>query len=165
MIFPGYIGQHWDLSLEEWAATRHTFFIVREFGELSPDSEPLAAAGLGADDAGHWRLGASFLMPPLCILPRSFSELYTLSLQEPSRRGAAEPVQDETPKVVLLPITKQLLHLCLQDGSGPSGAEDLAEERTEFLHSQNPPSPRRCTLLASLVGPGQARLWETSFQV
>lgn len=80
-------------------------------------------------------------MPPLPIFPRSFSELYTLSLQEPSRRGAAEPLQDETPKVVLLPTTKQLLHLCLQDGSSPPGAEDLAEERTEFLHSQNPPSP------------------------
>uniref|UniRef100_A0A8D2B8U4 Signal-induced proliferation-associated protein 1 n=1 Tax=Sciurus vulgaris TaxID=55149 RepID=A0A8D2B8U4_SCIVU len=73
---------------------------------------------------------------------RSFSELYTLSLQEPGRRGTAEPVQDEIPKVVLLPTTKQLLRLCLQDGSGPPGAGDLAEERTEFLHSQNPASPR-----------------------
>ncbi|ELW65120.1 Signal-induced proliferation-associated protein 1 [Tupaia chinensis] len=72
---------------------------------------------------------------------RSFSELYTLSLQEPSRRGAPEPVQDETLGVALLPTTKQLLHLCLQDGGSPPGPGDLAEERTEFLHSQNPPSP------------------------
>lgn len=73
---------------------------------------------------------------------RSFSELYTLSLKEPSRRGAPEPVQDETVKVVLLPPTKQLLHFCLQDSSGPSGPGDLTEERTEFLHSHNSLSPR-----------------------
>lgn len=73
--------------------------------------------------------------------PRSFSELYALSLQEPSRRGAAEPVQEEAPAVALLPTTQQLLQVCLNDGSGPPGPADLAEERTEFLHSQNPPSP------------------------
>ncbi|XP_016063766.1 PREDICTED: signal-induced proliferation-associated protein 1 [Miniopterus natalensis] len=72
---------------------------------------------------------------------RSFSELYRLSLQEPSRRGAPEPVQDEVPEVALMPITKQLLHMCLSDGSSPPGPGDLAEERTEFLHSQNSPSP------------------------
>uniref|UniRef100_A0A7N5JS81 Signal-induced proliferation-associated 1 n=1 Tax=Ailuropoda melanoleuca TaxID=9646 RepID=A0A7N5JS81_AILME len=74
---------------------------------------------------------------------RSFSELYTLSLQEPSRRGAPEPVQDEAPGVVtLLPVAKQLLQVCLHDGGSPTGPGDLAEERTEFLHSQNSPSPR-----------------------
>uniref|UniRef100_A0A7N5JXP4 Signal-induced proliferation-associated 1 n=1 Tax=Ailuropoda melanoleuca TaxID=9646 RepID=A0A7N5JXP4_AILME len=73
---------------------------------------------------------------------RSFSELYTLSLQEPSRRGAPEPVQDEAPGVVtLLPVAKQLLQVCLHDGGSPTGPGDLAEERTEFLHSQNSPSP------------------------
>lgn len=41
-----------------------------------------------------------------------------------------------------LTLTKmQLLHVCLNDGSGPPGPRDLAEERTEFLHSQNSPSP------------------------
>lgn len=71
-----------------------------------------------------------------------------LSLQEPSRRGAPEPVQDEVQGVTLLPTTKQLLHLCLQDGGSPPAPGNLAEERTEFLHSQNSLSPRRCTLLA-----------------
>ncbi|MBZ3880935.1 Signal-induced proliferation-associated protein 1 [Sciurus carolinensis] len=103
---------------------------------------------LGPEAAAHLLRSA----PKVCVtvLPpdesgrprRSFSELYTLSLQEPGRRGTAESVQDETPKVVLLPTTKQLLRLCLQDRSGPPGAGDLAEERTEFLHSQNPASPR-----------------------
>lgn len=81
--------------------------------------------------------------------PRSFSELYALSLQEPSRRGAAEPVQEEAPAVALLPTTQQLLQVCLNDGSGPPGPADLAEERTEFLHSQNPPSPCRCLSLSA----------------
>ncbi|EPQ06532.1 Signal-induced proliferation-associated protein 1, partial [Myotis brandtii] len=71
----------------------------------------------------------------------SFSELYRLSLQEPSRRGAPEPVQEEAPEVALMPTTKQLLHVCLSEGSGPPGPGDLAEERTEFLRSQNSPSP------------------------
>lgn len=50
--------------------------------------------------------------------------------------------------VALMPTTKQLLHACLSDGSGPPGPGDLAEERTEFLHSQNSLSPCRCTLSA-----------------
>ncbi|XP_021564616.1 signal-induced proliferation-associated protein 1-like [Carlito syrichta] len=69
-----------------------------------------------------------------------------LSLQEPSRRGAPEPVPEEAAGVALLPTTKQLLHLCLQDGGGPAGPRDLAEERTEFLHSQHSPSPRSSLL-------------------
>ncbi|XP_054426843.1 signal-induced proliferation-associated protein 1 [Pteronotus mesoamericanus] len=72
---------------------------------------------------------------------RSFSELYRLSLQEPSRRGAPEPVQEEAPGSALMPITKQLLSMCLNDGSSPPGPGDLAEERTEFLRSQSSPSP------------------------
>lgn len=88
---------------------------------------------------------------------RSFSELYTLSLQEPSRRGAPEPVQDEALGVVtLLPNTKQLLEVCLHDGGIPTGPGDLAEERTEFLHSQNSPSPHRCRLSAFPLQPGEA---------
>lgn len=43
--------------------------------------------------------------------------------------------------MALMPTTKQLLHVCLNDGSGPPGPGDLAEERTEFLHSQSSPSP------------------------
>lgn len=85
----------------------------------------------------------------LPFLPRSFSELYRLSLQEPSRRGAPEPVQEEAPEVGLMPTTQQLLHVCLSDGGGgPPGPGDLAEERTEFLHSQSSPSPCRCALSA-----------------
>ncbi|XP_023593889.1 LOW QUALITY PROTEIN: signal-induced proliferation-associated protein 1 [Trichechus manatus latirostris] len=72
---------------------------------------------------------------------RSFSELYTLSLQEPSRRGATETVPEDAPGVAGLPARKQLLRLCLPDGGGPPGPGHLAEERTEFLHSQNSPSP------------------------
>lgn len=103
------------------------------------------------------------MMPPPSS-SRSFSELYTLSLKEPSRRGVPEPVQEETIKVVLLPPTKQLLHFCLQDSSGPPpGPGDLTEERTEFLHSHNSLSPRRYTLwaspsLASLLAPGGTAL-------
>lgn len=50
--------------------------------------------------------------------------------------------------MTLLPATKQLLHVCLHNSGSPAGPGDLAEERTEFLHSQNSPSPRRCPLLA-----------------
>lgn len=65
-----------------------------------------------------------------------------LSLKEPSRRGAPEPVQDETVKLVMLPPKKQLLHFCLKDSSSPPRPGDLTEERTEFLHSHNSLSPR-----------------------
>lgn len=75
-----------------------------------------------------------------------------LSLKEPSRRGAPEPVQDETVKLVTLPPTKQLLHFCLKDSSSPPGPGGLTEERTEFLHSHNSLSPCRYTLYASLLG-------------
>lgn len=50
-------------------------------------------------------------------------------------------MQDEAPAEALLPDTKQLLQVCLNDSGGPPGPGDLVEERTEFLHSQNPPSP------------------------
>lgn len=98
----------------------------------------------------------------LPFLPRSFSELYRLSLQEPSRRGAPEPVQEEAPEVGLMPTTQQLLHVCLSDGGGggPQGPGDLAEERTEFLQSQSSPSPCRCALSApspSLLPPPLAQ--------
>ncbi|XP_051001871.1 signal-induced proliferation-associated protein 1 [Acomys russatus] len=73
---------------------------------------------------------------------RSFSELYMLSLKEPSRRVAPELVQDETVKAVLQPPTKQLLRFCLKDSNSPPGPGDLTEERTEFLHSHNSLSPR-----------------------
>lgn len=104
---------------------------------------------------GAWA-GRSFLKLHL-LSRRSFSELYRLSLREPSRRGAPEPVQDEAPGVTLMPLTKQLLRVCLSDGSSPPGPGDLAEERTEFLHSQNPPSPCRCSLRATpLIPPWEA---------
>lgn len=93
--------------------------------------------GLVMQEAGGRVFLPDLPLPP----PRSFSELYRLSLQEPSRRGPPEPVQDEAPGVALMPTTKQLLHVCLNDGSVPTGPGDLAEERTEFLHSQSSPSP------------------------
>uniref|UniRef100_A0A8C9AH22 Signal-induced proliferation-associated protein 1 n=1 Tax=Prolemur simus TaxID=1328070 RepID=A0A8C9AH22_PROSS len=128
-------------------------FTFAETTGLRPGARLLRVCGqtlpsLGPEAAAHLLRSA----PKVCVtvLPpdesgrprRSFSELYRLSLQEPSRRGAPEPVEEEAPRVVLLPVTKQLLHLCLQDDGGLPGPRDLAEERTEFLHSQNSPSPR-----------------------
>ncbi|XP_004713740.1 signal-induced proliferation-associated protein 1 [Echinops telfairi] len=102
---------------------------------------------LGPGAAAHLLRSA----PKVCVtvLPpddsgrprRSFLELYTLSLQEPSRRGAPEPVSEGATGVALLPATQQLLHLCLPDGGGQRGPGALAEERTEFLHSRSSPSP------------------------
>lgn len=103
----------------------------------------------GSSWSGFDDLEGPLLMVPPLSSSRSFSELYTLSLKEPSRRGAPEPVQDGAVKVVLLPPTKQLLHFSLQDNSGPPGPGDLTEERTEFLHSHNSLSTHRYTLWAS----------------
>uniref|UniRef100_A0A8C9M8B5 Signal-induced proliferation-associated 1 n=1 Tax=Panthera tigris altaica TaxID=74533 RepID=A0A8C9M8B5_PANTA len=98
----------------------------------------LLEMSLGHSREWGWRCGTrgtgcSCLTPPRSPA-RSFSELYTLSLQEPSRRGAPEPVQDEGPGA-------QLLQACLLGGGSATGPGDLAEERTEFLHSQDSPSP------------------------
>lgn len=144
-----------NLGLEQWPVASKRFSLLGSL-ESSPGSEPRTQLGMGLvmQEAG----GRVFL-PDLPLPPRrSFSELYRLSLQEPSRRGAPEPVQDEAPGMALMPTTKQLLHVCLNDGSGPPGPGDLAEERTEFLHSQSSPSPCRCTrsavLPSSPVSPG-----------
>ncbi|XP_011820630.1 PREDICTED: signal-induced proliferation-associated protein 1 [Mandrillus leucophaeus] len=108
---------------------QHVFLVVRAHAPCTPHTS-------------YRTLGTGEVLPDPVPLHRSFSELYMLSLQEPSRRGAPEPVQDEVQGVTLLPTTKQLLHLCLQDGGSPPVPGDLAEERTEFLHSQNSLSPR-----------------------
>nr|XP_027800374.1 signal-induced proliferation-associated protein 1 isoform X1 [Marmota flaviventris] len=135
----GFITHVERFTFAETAGLRPGARLLRVCSQTLPSLGPEAAAQLLRSAP---KVCVTVLPPDESGRPRrSFSELYTLSLQEPSRRGAAEPLQDETPKVVLLPTTKQLLHLCLQDGSGPPGAKDLAEERTEFLHSQNPPSP------------------------
>ncbi|KAM4847398.1 signal-induced proliferation-associated protein 1 isoform X2 [Urocitellus parryii] len=135
----GFITHVERFTFAETAGLRPGARLLRVCSQTLPSLGPEAAAQLLRSAP---KVCVTVLPPDESGRPRrSFSELYTLSLKEPSRRGAAEPLQDETPKVVLLPTTKQLLHLCLQDGSGPPGAEDLAEERTEFLHSQNPPSP------------------------
>ncbi|XP_042531974.1 signal-induced proliferation-associated protein 1 isoform X2 [Dipodomys spectabilis] len=136
----GFITHVERFTFAETTGLRPGARLLRVCGQTLPGLGPEAAAQL---------LRAA---PKACVtvLPpdesgrprRSFSELYTLSLQEPSRRGASEPTQDETPEVVLLSHTKQLLHLCLQDGSCPSGPGELPEERTEFLRCQNSPSPR-----------------------
>uniref|UniRef100_A0A8C4L5S6 Signal-induced proliferation-associated protein 1 n=1 Tax=Equus asinus TaxID=9793 RepID=A0A8C4L5S6_EQUAS len=140
----GFVTQVERFTFAETAGLRPGARLLRVCGQTLPS--------LGPEAAGQLLRSA----PKVCVtvLPPdesggragqgagSFSELYTLSLQEPSRRGAPEPVQDEAPGLVLLPATKQLLHFCLNNGSGPPGPGDLAEERTEFLHSQNSPSPR-----------------------
>lgn len=133
----------------------------RMLGELSSFRTPLAVAGMGWV---LWR--GQRVLPDTALHPssRSFSELYMLSLKEPSRRGAPEPVQDETVKLVMLPPKKQLLHFCLKDSSSPPGPGDLTEERTEFLHSHNSLSPRRYTLWASLLGP-ESRALEKQLSV
>lgn len=136
----GFITHVERFTFAETAGLRPGARLLRVCSQTLPSLGPEAAAQLLRSAP---KVCVTVLPPDESGRPRrSFSELYTLSLQEPNRRGAAEPVQDETPEVVLLPTTKQLLRLCLQDGSGPPGAGDLAEERTEFLHSQNPPSPR-----------------------
>ncbi|KAM9221709.1 signal-induced proliferation-associated protein 1 isoform 1-T1 [Dugong dugon] len=126
-------------TFAETAGLRPGARLLRVCGQTLPRLRPGAAAQL---------LSAA---PKVCVtvLPpddsgrprRSFSELYMLSLQEPSRRGATETVPEDAPGVAGLPARKQLLHLCLPDGGGPPGPRHLAEERTEFLHSQNSPSP------------------------
>lgn len=65
-------------------------------------------------------------------------------------------MQDEAPAEALLPDTKQLLQVCLNDSGSPPGPGDLAEERTEFLHSQNPPSPSRYPLSLPSPAPQEA---------
>ncbi|XP_070283627.1 signal-induced proliferation-associated protein 1 isoform X2 [Myotis yumanensis] len=135
----GFVTHVERFTFAETAGLRPGARLLRVCGQTLPSLGPEAAAQ---------RLRSA---PKVCItvLPpdesgrprRSFSELYRLSLQEPSRRGAPEPVQEEAPEVALMPTTKQLLHVCLSEGSGPPGPGDLAEERTEFLRSQNSPSP------------------------
>ncbi|XP_036272418.1 signal-induced proliferation-associated protein 1 [Pipistrellus kuhlii] len=136
----GFVTHVERFTFAETAGLRPGARLLRVCGQTLPALGPAAAA----------RLLRS--APKVCVtvLPpddggrprRSFSELYRLSLQEPSRRGAPEPVQEEAPEVGLMPTTQQLLHVCLSDGgSGPPGPGDLAEERTEFLHSQSSPSP------------------------
>ncbi|XP_005864522.1 PREDICTED: signal-induced proliferation-associated protein 1 [Myotis brandtii] len=107
---------------------------ARQFHTMATRTRQQYLQDLATNEVEKWTVICPFL-------PRSFSELYRLSLQEPSRRGAPEPVQEEAPEVALMPTTKQLLHVCLSEGSGPPGPGDLAEERTEFLRSQNSPSP------------------------
>ncbi|XP_059566057.1 signal-induced proliferation-associated protein 1 isoform X2 [Myotis daubentonii] len=135
----GFVTHVERFTFAETAGLRPGARLLRVCGQTLPSLGPEAAAQ---------RLRSA---PKVCItvLPpdesgrprRSFSELYRLSLQEPSRRGAPEPAQEEAPEVALMPSTKQLLHVCLSEGSGPPGPGDLAEERTEFLRSQNSPSP------------------------
>ncbi|XP_054581021.1 signal-induced proliferation-associated protein 1 isoform X2 [Eptesicus fuscus] len=135
----GFVTHVERFTFAETAGLRPGARLLRVCGQTLPNLGPEAAAQ---------RLRSA---PKVCItvLPpdesgrprRSFSELYRLSLQEPGRRGAPGPVQEEAPEVALMPTTQQLLHVCLSDGSGPPGPGDLAEERTEFLHSQHSPSP------------------------
>uniref|UniRef100_A0A2K5RUU4 Signal-induced proliferation-associated protein 1 n=1 Tax=Cebus imitator TaxID=2715852 RepID=A0A2K5RUU4_CEBIM len=136
----GFVTHVERFTFAETAGLRPGARLLRVCGQTLPSLRPEAAAQLLRSAP---KVCVTVLPPDESGRPRrSFSELYTLSLQEPSRRGAPEPVQDEAEGVTLLPTTRQLLHLCLQDGSSPPGPGDLAEERTEFLHSQNSLSPR-----------------------
>ncbi|PNJ38424.1 SIPA1 isoform 3 [Pongo abelii] len=136
----GFVTHVERFTFAETAGLRPGARLLRVCGQTLPSLRPEAAAQLLRSAP---KVCVTVLPPDESGRPRrSFSELYTLSLQEPSRRGAPEPVQDEVQGVTLLPTTKQLLHLCLQDGGSPPGPGDLAEERTEFLHSQNSLSPR-----------------------
>lgn len=136
----GFITHVERFTFAETTGLRPGARLLRVCGQTLPKLGPEAAAQMLRSAP---KVCVTVLPPDESGRPRrSFSELYTLSLKEPSRRGAPEPVQDETVKVVLLPPTKQLLHFCLQDSSGPSGPGDLTEERTEFLHSHNSLSPR-----------------------
>uniref|UniRef100_A0A2K6TTW2 Signal-induced proliferation-associated 1 n=1 Tax=Saimiri boliviensis boliviensis TaxID=39432 RepID=A0A2K6TTW2_SAIBB len=136
----GFVTHVERFTFAETAGLRPGARLLRVCGQTLPSLRPEAAAHLLRSAP---KVCVTVLPPDESGRPRrSFSELYTLSLQEPSRRGAPEPVQDEAEGVTLLPTTRQLLHLCLQDGGSPPGPGDLAEERTEFLHSQNSLSPR-----------------------
>ncbi|KAM5248458.1 signal-induced proliferation-associated protein 1 [Ctenodactylus gundi] len=136
----GFVTHVERFTFAETAGLRPGARLLRVCGRTLPSLGPEAAAQLLRSAP---KVCVTVLPPDESGRPRrSFSELYTLSLQEPSRRGAPGPAQDETLELVLQPMAKQLLHLCLPDGGGPQGPSNLAEERTEFLHSQNSPSPR-----------------------
>ncbi|XP_066204409.1 signal-induced proliferation-associated protein 1 [Saccopteryx leptura] len=135
----GFVTHVERFTFAEMAGLRPGARLLRVCGQTLPNLSPEAVAQLLRSAP---KVCVTVLPPDESGRPRrSFSELYRLSLQEPSRRGAPEPVQDEAPEAALMPSTKQLLHMCLNDGSSPPGPRDLAEERTEFLHSQNSPSP------------------------
>uniref|UniRef100_A0A8C0N8C2 Signal-induced proliferation-associated protein 1 n=1 Tax=Canis lupus familiaris TaxID=9615 RepID=A0A8C0N8C2_CANLF len=136
----GFVTHVERFTFAETAGLRPGARLLRVCGQTLPTLGPEGSARLLRSAP---KVCVTVLPPDESGRPRrSFSELYTLSLQEPSRRGAPEPVQDEALGVVtLLPNTKQLLEVCLHDGGIPTGPGDLAEERTEFLHSQNSPSP------------------------
>lgn len=140
----GFVTHVERFTFAETAGLRPGARLLRVCGQTLPSLGSPAAAQLLRSAP---KVCVTVLPPDESGRPRrSFSELYRLSLQEPSRRGAPEPVQDDAPPVALMPTTKQLLHVCLNDGSGPPGPGDLAEERTEFLHSQN--SPSSCSSLS-----------------
>ncbi|KAM8817611.1 signal-induced proliferation-associated protein 1 [Rhynchonycteris naso] len=134
----GFVTHVERFTFAETAGLRPGARLLRVCGQTLPNLSSEAVAQLLRSAP---KVCVTVLPPDESGRPRrSFSELYRLSLQEPSRRGAPEPVQDEVPEAALMPTTKQLLRICLNDGSGPQ-PQDLAEERTEFLHSQNSQSP------------------------
>ncbi|XP_042813586.1 signal-induced proliferation-associated protein 1 isoform X1 [Panthera tigris] len=136
----GFITHVERFTFAETTGLRPGARLLRVCGQPLPRLGPEAAAQLLRSAP---KVCVTVLPPDESGRPRrSFSELYTLSLQEPSRRGAPEPVQDEAPGAATLqPTTQQLLQACLLEGGSATGPGDLAEERTEFLHSQDSPSP------------------------
>uniref|UniRef100_A0ABI8AMB8 Signal-induced proliferation-associated 1 n=1 Tax=Felis catus TaxID=9685 RepID=A0ABI8AMB8_FELCA len=137
----GFITHVERFTFAETTGLRPGARLLRVCGQPLPRLGPEAAAQLLRSAP---KVCVTVLPPDESGRPRrSFSELYTLSLQEPSRRGAPEPAQDEAPGAATLqPTTQQLLQACLLEGGSSTGPGDLAEERTEFLHSQDSPSPR-----------------------
>nr|XP_060463227.1 signal-induced proliferation-associated protein 1 isoform X2 [Panthera onca] len=132
----GFITHVERFTFAETTGLRPGARLLRVCGQPLPRLGPEAAAQLLRSAP---KVCVTVLPPDESGRPRrSFSELYTLSLQEPSRRGAPEPVQDEAPGAATLqPTTQQLLQACLLEGGSSTGPGDLAEERTEFLHSQD----------------------------
>ncbi|XP_055988006.1 signal-induced proliferation-associated protein 1 [Sorex fumeus] len=128
----GFITRVERFTFAETAGLRPGARLLRVCGQTLPSLGPQAAAQLLRSAP---KVYVTVLPPDESGRPRrSFSELYTLSLQEPGRRGPPEPVQDEAPE-------EALLQGCMHEGSAPTAPGDLAEERTEFLHSQHSPSP------------------------
>ncbi|XP_027711860.1 signal-induced proliferation-associated protein 1 isoform X1 [Vombatus ursinus] len=138
----GFVNQVERFTFAETAGLRPGARLLRICGRPLPRLGPGAAAALLRSAP---KVCVTFLLPDESGRPRrSFSELYEMSLQEPSRRGLPGPGPEGSPGAGLCPATVQILHtLSLQDGSPvPSPPPGLPEERTEFLHSQSDPSPQ-----------------------
>uniref|UniRef100_A0A6I8N8N3 Signal-induced proliferation-associated 1 n=1 Tax=Ornithorhynchus anatinus TaxID=9258 RepID=A0A6I8N8N3_ORNAN len=136
----GFVIRVERFSFAETVGLRPGARLLRVCGRTLPQLGPEAAAHLLRSAP---KVSVTVLPPDEGGRPRrSFSELYVRSLQEPSRRGGSGTGSDDPPGATL-----QLLRsLHLQDAGAqaslaPGPPPGLAEERTEFLHSQSSPTP------------------------